>query len=98
MLRLRESWFRLAAPALLVLSFPGCATDGESGALSDDDDSAALVAEVCDNQVDDDGDGLVDCRDFDCVDDAACRAGHETVCDDGSDDDGDGLIDCEDVD
>ncbi len=37
--------------------------------------SASLFAqEICDNGVDDDGDGLIDCLDPDCLDDEACPA------------------------
>ena len=40
--------------------------------------------EICDNGADDDGDGLVDCEDPDCIGDAACGCGPDgTPCDDG---------------
>jgi hypothetical protein len=48
--------------------------------------------EDCDNGVDDDGDGLIDCDDPDCVNAPNCRE----ICNDGIDNDGDGLIDGED--
>lgn len=48
--------------------------------------------EVCDNSVDDDGDGLADCRDQDCF--AVCGE----QCGNAVDDDGDGLVDCADED
>jgi hypothetical protein len=51
--------------------------------------------EICDNGVDDDEDGLVDCDDESCSTDPACM---ETVCNDGIDDDEDGLVDCDDPD
>jgi hypothetical protein len=51
--------------------------------------------EDCTNAADDDGDGLVDCDDVSCVDDAAC-ADVELSCNDLVDDDADGLIDCAD--
>lgn len=47
----------------------------------------------CDDGVDDDGDGLIDCEDGDCA--AVCL---EAVCDDTLDDDGDGDVDCFDED
>ena len=60
---------------------------------------------VCDDDVDNDNDGLMDCSDDDCVDDPACEAGDEygapdteDDCTDGEDDDGDGLTDCDDED
>ena len=51
--------------------------------------------EVCDDGIDNDLDGLVDCEDDDCVGDPVCV---ETECTDGLDDDSDGLIDCVDED
>ena len=51
--------------------------------------------ECCTNLVDDDGDGLVDCEDLDCIDDPACtpcREGPE-ICWDGCDNDLDCLTD-----
>ncbi|MCB9681983.1 MAG: hypothetical protein H6733_10985 [Alphaproteobacteria bacterium] len=53
------------------------------------------TAEVCDNGVDDDHDGLMDCQDGDCLAASTCA---ETACDDGADNDGDGLEDCADED
>jgi hypothetical protein len=73
-----------------------------------------VVAEICDNKVDDDLDGLIDRRDPDCME-RACEDGVDNdgdgltdlrdpdcqfpeVCDDGRDNDGDGLVDREDSD
>jgi hypothetical protein len=50
---------------------------------------------TCDDMLDDDGDGLIDCDDPDCRGVPACT---ETICDDMLDDEGDGLIDCDDPD
>ena len=47
--------------------------------------------EICDNGLDDDGDGATDCVDSDCP---ACPE----ICDNGADDDGDGAADCDDDD
>jgi hypothetical protein len=52
---------------------------------------------ACNDKVDDDKDGLVDCADTDCAKDAAC-AGKETKCADKLDDDKDGMTDCADAD
>jgi hypothetical protein len=52
--------------------------------------------EVCDNQVDDDGDGDTDCDDADCVADPACVP--DEICDNTTDDDLDGDTDCDDAD
>jgi hypothetical protein len=53
----------------------------------------------CADELDDDGDGLVDCNDPDCAGDAAC-AGDDTAVDDtgGEDADGDGYPAGEDCD
>jgi len=50
--------------------------------------SLANAQEICNNNLDDDGDGLVDCRDGDCGS-KFCE-----ICDNGMDDDGDGFVDC----
>ncbi len=80
---------------LLCFSTSGFASIG-----GDCDDDAAAVhpvaVEICDNGLDDDCDGLVDCRDPECSADATCGAG-ESACADGLDDDGDGFIDCRDA-
>lgn len=51
--------------------------------------------EVCGNDLDDDGDGNVDCADSDCRSVRACKPEN---CSNGYDDDGDGKTDCADVD
>lgn len=72
------------APARLTVVFAvvlaGCGSDG-----------AANQVEICDNGIDDDGDGFVDGVDFDCMQ-------TEEQCSDGLDDDGDGDIDAADSD
>ncbi len=47
---------------------------------------------ACSDGFDNDGDGHVDCRDYDCADHC------DELCDDGIDNDGDGAIDCMDPD
>ncbi|MBT4539960.1 hypothetical protein HOC35_00455 [Candidatus Woesearchaeota archaeon] len=54
------------------------------------------ITEICDNSIDDDGDGLFDCNDEDCFDNELCVG--EAICNNGVDDDGDDLVDCEDDD
>lgn len=56
---------------------------------------------ACNDDADDDGDGLTDCADADCFDDAHCAAGgsdEQTAdrCSDWIDNDGDDAVDCED--
>ena len=64
---------------------------------------------ICDDGIDNDGNGYTDCDDWDCEDDPACGgsggsggsgggADSETVCDDGIDNDGNGFTDCDDFD
>ena len=48
------------------------------------------LLEICNNSIDDDNDGNVDCEDSD------CNCPIEEICTDGIDNDGDGLIDCKD--
>ncbi len=64
---------------------------------SSDGCGMGIPAEICDNLVDDDGDGLTDCADSDCASSPACGTPVE-ICDNAMDDDGDGLIDCADPD
>jgi len=53
------------------------------------------TGEICDNEIDDNGNGKIDCEDESCKTNPACM---ETICDDGIDDEGDGLVDCDDPD
>jgi hypothetical protein len=57
-----------------------------------------VTAEICNNGIDDDGNGLTDCADPDCAKDPACAGKLETNCADKVDNDGDGLTDCADPD
>lgn len=57
-----------------------------------DEDTGSTPSEICDNEVDDDNNGLVDCADTVCKTKPACIE----KCDDGVDNDKNGLIDCED--
>tara|TARA_Y100000590_G_scaffold467707_1_gene647561 strand:- start:1387 stop:3036 length:1650 start_codon:yes stop_codon:yes gene_type:complete len=51
--------------------------------------------EVCDDQIDNNGDGAVDCEDLDCSNHPLCLI---EDCENALDDDGDNLIDCDDSD
>lgn len=55
------------------------------------------TTEDCDNDTDDDGDGLTDCDDPDCSSADACATPSED-CANSTDDNGDGLTDCDDPD
>jgi hypothetical protein len=59
--------------------------------------STATYEVVCDDYVDNDLDGYVDCDDPDCYATSACL-GYETDCSDYIDNDGDGDVDCADGD
>ncbi len=67
-------------------------------------ESAAATVEICNNGIDDDGDGLADCSDICPLDPVSCCSnyyacgGTETICNDVMDNDGDGKIDCDDPD
>ena len=62
------------------------------------DGSITLDPERCDNQVDDDLDGHVDCDDQDCYAQPACDVDPVEICDNDLDDDDDGYVDCDDAD
>lgn len=57
-----------------------------------------MVAEICGDGLDNDGDGQIDCADGDCDSSPLCIDTTEAICDDGLDNDGDGQIDCADSD
>ncbi len=74
----------------------------DDGNNTDGDGCSALcelevsVETICDDRVDNDSDGLVDCADTDCRDDAFCLCGNGVLdpgeaCDDGNNIDGDGC-------
>ena len=74
--------------ALVALALLACKGEGPPNVETD-----------CDDGVDNDDDGLLDCDDLeDCGDSVLCLPDTETDCEDGVDDDGDGLTDCEDDD
>jgi hypothetical protein len=81
-----DRWFALALLA-------ACKGDGDGSAddtAPSETDTGGSDTEGCTNGADDDGDGLADCEDPDCVD--ACAED----CANGLDDDADGAIDCSD--
>ncbi len=63
-------------------------------AIDDVSISTSITAEICDNNTDDDGDGLVDCLDNDCDGQAICDTDGDTVPNRiDQDDDNDGIPD-----
>ena len=76
---------------------PRSAADFEVSA--NDGDCPMIAQEVCDDEIDNDGNGFVDCDDFACIGSPDCPAKMEnddTLCADGIDNDDDGLTDCAD--
>ena len=66
---------------------------------ANDADCAEIVDEICDNDIDDDGNGFTDCDDFACTGNIACPGKAENtdeLCSDTIDNDEDGLTDCQD--
>ena len=64
-------------------------------------EQATTAVEICDNGIDDDGDGLIDCADGNSCNIPVCwveSPSQGTTCSDGRDNDNDGLTDCEDPD
>lgn len=76
---------------------PRSAADIEVSA--NDSACPVLEDEICDDHIDNDGNGFTDCADFACVGSTACPTKMEndnTLCANHIDDDDDGLIDCQD--
>jgi len=63
-------------------------------------DTWGTSVEVCNDGIDNDGDGQVDCADSDCANDSFCQWWNNPteICDDGIDNDSDGQVDCADSD
>lgn len=74
--------FLFLIATIFLLSFSNCKKDEEQDIKK---------VEICNNGIDDDGDGFIDYDDLDCT-----ETGDE--CNNGIDDDGDGFIDSEDSD
>ncbi|MBI2897922.1 MAG: hypothetical protein HYY06_30465 [Deltaproteobacteria bacterium] len=72
------------------------ASSADGGSPIDAGPVDAPPGEVCDDVLDNDGDGSVDCADPDCELDPACGVSGDEICDDGTDNDGDGRVDCDD--
>ncbi len=66
------------------------------GAFVSGELNVILTPEICDNGIDDDNNGLIDCFDPACVNFPACKAKPVEICNNKIDDNGDGLVDCAD--
>ncbi len=84
--------FNASLPAAGGLFITALATNLATNDTSEFSECLQALAEVCDNDVDDEGDGVADCADSDCDAFPACVE----VCDNGVDDDGNGEVDCDD--
>ncbi|GAB4557813.1 MAG: hypothetical protein Tsb0020_02310 [Haliangiales bacterium] len=88
----------LGASAFLGAAAGGCGGDDGGGIGNGVDASVMVPGEVCDNDIDDDGDNDIDCADNDCSAAPSCQGGGDEICDNNADDDGDGDADCADSD
>ena len=84
--------------SFLGMAFALCLYVGGVAGCSDDDGGNPSTENNCTDGIDNDEDGLTDCDDDDCINDAACQVLVEDICDDTIDNDGDGLTDCDDDD
>ncbi|MFO0749750.1 MAG: SUMF1/EgtB/PvdO family nonheme iron enzyme [Myxococcota bacterium] len=80
---------KLLVPCLATAMLAAC------GDAATTPKAETFVSGGCTNGVDDDEDGVSDCRDTECAVVLGCR---ESACDDGVDNDGDGASDCADSD
>lgn len=73
-------------------------TTGSGDAITPEGSASAPAAEICNDGIDNDGNGVTDCSDVACASEAACApAPVAEVCNDGIDNDGNGVTDCADV-
>ena len=91
---------RTARPAgplwLVALLFVACSEPNTDGPASGTTAEPPPQEEICNDQLDNDRNGLVDCNDPACDDE--CDPDSESECDDQYDNDADGDTDCEDPD
>jgi hypothetical protein len=75
-----------------------CTTDVCAAGVCQARPIAGCGVELCNDGIDNDGDGKIDCQDEDCAKDPACVHAPVEICGDCIDNDGDGLVDYEDPD
>jgi hypothetical protein len=97
--RPKREWWNLAVPLAACLTFGLQACSGSvdpepDASAHDGPDMGPSQSEVCDDLLDNDHDGKVDCQDYDCF--KACGCALTEACTNGTDDDCDGLTDCDD--
>lgn len=68
-----------------------------SGGVFQSGQITAPAGEVCDNGIDDNNNGKIDCADSECVGVSYCRTLSPEICVNGADDDGNGQTDCADA-
>ncbi len=88
MYKTNNFWKHWAVACLLISFSVGC---GRTTTWS-------TGGEICNNQIDDDWDGFVDCLDSDCLADFSCMESGLENCSNQIDDDKDGFVDCQDID
>ncbi|MBU1535023.1 hypothetical protein KKF84_06870 [Myxococcota bacterium] len=96
---------KLVVVAIFALAFAVACDDDSSNNSNNVNNNNP---EICNDGLDNDGDGAIDCNDMDCDTYAGCNTTNnvnntnnvttETDCSNGVDDDGDGAIDCADSD
>lgn len=75
-----------------ILVITACSND-PGGSTPTTEDTVTL----CEDGVDNDGDGHIDCNDADCLGLSPCAENTAASCNDGIDNDGDGFTDCNDT-
>ena len=91
---------KLRLQCIPILLLAACTSDKNADTAVDTDTNTVEpeTAEDCSDNIDNDGDGDIDCDDSDCADDPSCVTVDTEDCSDGIDNDGDGDIDCDDAD
>jgi hypothetical protein len=84
--------------SFVVTGCKHCTTDVCSGGVCQAHPIDGCGVERCNDGIDNDGDGKIDCLDSNCAKDPACAPRPVEICGDCIDNDGDGLVDYEDPD